>query len=322
MPCRADPAARRNGRGCVRFSLWLWPYDRWNGIEAMGAAVRRAEALGFASVSVSDHTICTTGPESAGVTSLWPDWSVLSAYLALQTTHLRILASLVVPYRPLLSAAKQIVTLDLVSNGRFTLAAACGWLKPEFEMLGVDYHQRGSITDEYLRAMKVLWTEDEPAFSGRHVSFENIVFEPKPVQKPHVPIWIAGGSSAGPIRRLLEHGEGWMPMGGGLDEGLRSTVLRVKEQLAAHGRDPDAVTFRYTIGIGKPNAALANISKSIAVEDPTAVAPTESPDEVASEIARFEDAGFSELAINFSGESADEVAEQLEWFGAEVMPLL
>jgi probable F420-dependent oxidoreductase len=306
----------------VRFSLWLWPYDRWCGIDAMGAAVLRAEALGFASVSVSDHTICTTGPESAGVTALWPDWSVLSAYLALRTTRLRILASLVVPYRPLLTAAKQIATLDVVSNGRFTLAAAAGWLEPEFEMLGVDYHQRGSITDEYLRAMKVLWTEEEPAFTGSHVSFRDIIFEPKPVQKPHVPIWIAGGSSPGPIKRLLDHGEGWMPMGGGLDEELRSTVLRVKDLLAARGRDPDSVTFRYTIGIGKPNAALASISKSIAVDDPAAVAPSESPDEVASEIARFEAAGFSELAINFSGESADEVMEQLEWFGSEVMPIL
>jgi probable F420-dependent oxidoreductase len=288
----------------------------------MGAAARRAEELGFASVSVSDHTICTTGPESNGVTTVWPDWSVLSTYLALQTTRLRILTSLVIPYRPVLPMAKQIATLDLVSDGRFTLAAAVGWLQPEFEMLGVEFRQRGSITDEYLRAMKVLWTEDEPSFTGKHVTFGNIVFEPKCVQKPHVPIWVAGGSGRGPIRRLLELGDGWMPMGGGLDQELRDTVARVKEEAAAHGRDHEAITFRYTIGIGKPNAALASISKSISVDDPVAVAPSESPEEVASEIASFAEAGFTELAINFSGESADEVLEQLDWFGAEVMPLL
>lgn len=288
----------------------------------MGEAARRAEALGFSSVSVSDHTICTTGPESDGVTSVWPDWSVLSTYLALQTTRLRILTSLVIPYRPVLPMAKQIATVDVVSKGRFTLAAAVGWLRPEFEMLGVEYRQRGSITDEYLQAMKILWTEDEPEFAGRHVSFKDIVFEPKCVQEPHVPIWVAGGSGPNPIRRLLEHGEGWMPMGGGLNQELRDTVARVKEEASAGGRDPEAITFRYTIGIGKANAALASISRSISVDDPAAVAPSESPEDVASEVASFAEAGFTELAINFSGESAGEVLEQLEWFGAEVTPLL
>jgi probable F420-dependent oxidoreductase len=288
----------------------------------MGAAARRAEDLGFASVSVSDHTISTTGPESDGVTHMWPDWSVLSTYLALNTARIRILTSLVIPYRPVLPMAKQIATIDGVSGGRFTLAAAVGWLQPEFEMLGVSYKDRGSITDEYLRAMKVLWTEDRPRFAGRHVAFSNIVFEPKCVQEPHVPIWVAGGSSRGPIERLLEMGDGWMPMGGDTGTELRDTVARVKDEAAQRGRDPEAITFRYTIGVGKVNAALASISKSIAVGDPAALGHDGSPDAVAAEVARFEAAGFSELAINFSGESAGEVMEQLDWFGAEVMPLL
>jgi probable F420-dependent oxidoreductase len=306
----------------VKFSLWLWPYGRWGGLAAMGEAARRAESVGFASVSVSDHTIATTGSESDGVTSLWPDWSVLSTYLALQTTRLRILTSLVVPYRPVLPTAKQIATIDLVSEGRFTLAAAAGWLEPEFAMLGVDFRERGSITNEYLQAMKILWTDEAPSFAGRHVWFDNIIFEPRCVQQPHVPIWIAGGAARGPLQRLVEHGEGWMPMGGGLDANLIATVQRVKDALAARGRDPETVTFRYTIGIGKANAMLASISKSISVDDPAAVAPSEAPDDVAAEIAAFASAGFNELALNFPGESASEVLEQLDWFGSEVMPLL
>jgi probable F420-dependent oxidoreductase len=306
----------------VNFSLWLWPYGRWRTIEAMAAAAHRAEALGFSSVSVSDHTIVTTERESEGLGSLWPDWSVLSAYLADHTSSIRILSCVVIPYRRVFGLAKQIATIDAVSNGRFTLAAASGWLRPEFEMLGVDFGSRGSITDEYLQAMRVLWTEQEPSFQGRHISFADIVFEPKCVQSPHVPIWIAGGATRGPVRRLIELGDGWMPMGSGLDAELRETVLRVKSELARSGRDPEAVTFRYTIGIGKANAALASISKNIAVGDPAALGGAESPEEVAAEVASFEEAGFSELAINFSGTSADEVMEQLEWFGASVMPLL
>jgi probable F420-dependent oxidoreductase len=288
----------------------------------MGDAAARAEQLGFASVSVSDHTICTTGPESDGVTAVWHDWSVLSTYLATRTERLRILTSLVVPYRPVLPTAKQIATIDQVSGGRFGLAAAVGWLRPEFEMLGVPYAERGAITDEYLRAMKVLWTEDDPTFSGRYVQFSNIVFEPKCVQDPHVPIWVAGGSGPGPLRRLVELGEGWMPMGGDPDKELRWTIASVKERMAERGRDPDAVTFRYTIGIGAAEPALASLSKSIAVDDPSTVAPGGSAEEVAAGIGGLADAGFTELAINFSGQSAGEVMEQLDWFGADVMPML
>jgi probable F420-dependent oxidoreductase len=253
---------------------------------------------------------------------MWPDWSVLSTYVALNTSTIRILTSLVVPYRPLLAVAKQIATIDSVSDGRFTLAAAVGWLRREFEMLGISYEDRGAITDEYLRAMKVLWTEDDPCFSGRHVSFSDIVFEPKCTQSPHVPIWIAGGGGTGPIRRLLELGDGWMPMGGGLDDNLRETVARIKDRAFEAGRDPNAITFRYTIGVGTPNAELQTISKSISVDDPAAVGNDGTPESISAEIARFEEAGFNELAINFSGESAPEVLEQLDWFGAEVMPRL
>jgi probable F420-dependent oxidoreductase len=288
----------------------------------MAEATRRAEALGFASVSVSDHTICTTGPESDGVGDLWPDWSVLSAYLATQTTSIRLLTSLVVPYRPVFPTAKQIATLDQLSNGRFTLAAAVGWLEPEFRMLRVPYHERGAITSEYLRAMKALWTEDEPEFHGAHISFRDIIFEPKCIQQPHVPIWIAGGNGRGPIERLLELGDGWMPMGGDTGNELRDTIARIKEQASERGRDPDAISFRYTIGVGEVNAALASLSRSISVGDPAALGDPSSPEGIASEIERFEEAGFTELAINFSGESAPEVMEQLDWFGAEVMPLL
>lgn len=306
----------------MRFSLWLWPYGRWGGLKPMARATQRAEKLGFSGVSISDHTVCPRGPNAAGVTAVWPDWSVLSAYLALHTTTIRILTTLVVPYRPVLSAAKQIATIDAVSGGRFTLAAAVGWLRREFELLGIRYEERGRITDEYLRAMKLLWTEDEPRFSGRHVSFSDIVFEPKCTQSPHVPIWIAGGGGPGPIRRLIELGEGWMPMGGGLDDELRESVIRVKEQLSEAGRDPSAMTFRYTIGIGTANADLQTISKSIAVDDPAAVGNDGTPESVAAEIVSFEAAGFDELAINFSGQSASEIMEQIDWFGHEVMPLL
>jgi probable F420-dependent oxidoreductase len=288
----------------------------------MVRAAERAEALGFDSVSVSDHIVCTRGPEAAGVTPVWHDWSVLSTYIACRTTSLRIVSCLVVPYRHPLPVAKQIATIDEVSGGRFTLAAASGWLRREFEMLGMAHEERADITDEYLRAMRVLWTESDPHFEGRYVSFSDIFFEPRCVQQPHVPIWIAGGSARRPLRRLLELGDGWMPMGGDLDAGLIETVARIKDDAAHAGRDPQALDFRYTIGIGRAEASLQSISGSIGVAQPTAVGSLDSADAVAAAAARFEAAGFTELAINFSGSTASECFDQLEWFGAEVLPLV
>ena len=306
----------------MRFSLWLWPYERWGSVDAMAQGARRAEELGFDSVSVSDHVVAPVGKAGVGMTRLWPDWSVLTSFLAARTKRIRFVVSVVVPYRPLLVLAKQLATLDVVSGGRLTLAAAVGWSRPEFQLLGVDAGERGSITDEYLRAMKILFTEPTPHFSGRFVSFDDIVFEPRCEQQPHLPIWVAGGSGPRLIDRLLRLGDGWMPMGGPLDDALRTTVGDIRARLTEHGRNVEAMTFRYTIGVGAANAALEAISASIQVERSSVVGDYSSPDAIAAEVRRYADAGFNELALNCSGARFAEVMEQLDWFGREVMPLL
>jgi probable F420-dependent oxidoreductase len=305
----------------MRFSVWLYPYRRWGSIEAMGAAARRAEELAFSSITLSDHTICPIGPEAAGVTPVWYDWSVLATYLAGWTERARLVCCVVLPHRRLLPMAKQIATIDTLSRGRFTLVACAGWLRPEFEMLGVPFPERGAITDEYLRAMKALWTEDAPAFSGRYVSFSDIIFEPKCAQQPHVPIWI-GGRGRRPVERVLELGDGWMPMGGSLDQKLVDVVARIKADAGARGRTPEALDFRYTIEVGGRSPALAHLSEIVASSSETATIPGDAPDAAAEVITRFDQAGFTELALNFAGDSAAACLERMEWFAAEVMPLV
>lgn len=305
----------------MRFSLWLYPYWRWGSIEAMGAAARRAEELGFSSISISDHTVCPVGPAAAGVTPVWYDWSVLTTYLAGWTERARLVCCVVLPHRRLLPMAKQIATIDTLSGGRFTLVACAGWLRPEFEVLGVPFGERGAITDEYLRAMKVLWTEDAPRFTGRYVSFSDIIFEPKCAQRPHVPIWI-GGSGKRPLERVLELGDGWMPMGGDPDQKLAEVVARTKADAKARGRDGDALEFRYTIEVGRRGSALAHLSEIVTSSSETATVPRDSPDAAAEAISRLEAVGFTELAVNFGGDSAAECLERLEWFAAEVIPLV
>jgi len=289
----------------------------------MAAAAARAEELGFNSISISDHIVCPTGPERDGVTPVWYDFFVLSTYIAVHTSRIRLVGCLVLPYRRLLPMAKQIASLDVVSDGRFTLVACVGWLKQEFEMLGVPYEQRGDITDEFLTAMKVLWTSPDPTFRGRYCQFHDIVFEPKCLQTPHVPIWI-GGSGSRALKRVVEMGDGWMPMGDDPPPSLADTISSIREMAAGQGRDAANLDFRYTLGIGEAESALRSISHNIGVDEPTSAkmpTPT-SVEEVARTIIEFEEAGFTELCLSFAWSSPSEYLERIEWFMSEVKPLV
>ncbi len=307
----------------MRFSLWLYPYGRWGSLEAMGKAARRAEEVGFSSISISDHIVCPTGPEGEGVTPVWHDFFVLCTYIACCTARIRLVGCLVLPYRRLLPMTKQIASLDVASGGRFTLVACVGWLRQEFELLGVPYSERGDITDEYLRAMKVLWTSPRPKFTGRYCWFRDIVFEPKCMQEPHVPIWI-GGAGSRALRRVVEMADGWMPMGDDPAPLLAATISEIKARTEAAGRDPRKLDFRYTLGIGEAEEALRTISSSIGVDEP-AMARMQNPssaDEVGETIQEFKEAGFTELCLSFTWTSPDEYLERIEWFASRVMPLV
>jgi probable F420-dependent oxidoreductase len=289
----------------------------------MARAAARAEELGFSSISISDHIVCPTGPERDGVTPVWHDFFVLSTYIADHTTRIRLVGCLVLPYRRLLPMAKQIASLDVASGGRFTLVACVGWLKQEFEMLGVPYEQRGDITDEYLNAMKVLWTSPDPAFNGRYCRFHDIVFEPKCMQQPHVPIWI-GGAGPRALRRVVHMADGWMPMGDDSPAELAATISSVKERASARGRDAASLDFRYTLGIGEAESALRSISHNIGVDEP-ARAQMQTPasvENVARTISQFKEAGFTELCVSFKWSTPSEYLERIEWFMSEVRPLV
>jgi probable F420-dependent oxidoreductase len=183
-----------------------WP-ERLTGAEVVELA-RRTDELGYDQVRVSEHIAI---PRDL-LPGFGPRWShSLSAVgvIAGATTRIRIVPLIVVPYRNPVEVAKALATLDFLSDGRVTLLAAVGYMEEEFELLGVPYAERGKIMDEYLDAMIELWTADEPRFAGKHVSFSDIVFEPKPVQAPYLPIWIAGYAKAA-MRRLARVGDGWI----------------------------------------------------------------------------------------------------------------
>ena len=186
----------------------------------LSKAARRAEDLGYHSVFVADHILLPTKitskyPYTADghfpfpVESDWIEPLTALAYLAAETTRLKIGTSiLVLPYRNPLVTAKQLASIDRMAKGRLIIGVGTGWLEEEFRLLGVRKTERGARTDEYLALMKSLWTEDEPGFTGRFFQLAEARFFPKPVQKPHPPIWV-GGESAPALKRAATLGDGW-----------------------------------------------------------------------------------------------------------------
>jgi probable F420-dependent oxidoreductase len=213
-----------------------------------------------------------------------------------------------------------IATLDVVSGGRLIVGVGTGWLKGEFRVLGVPLAERGPMTDEYLRAMKVLWTEENPEFQGRYVSFSRLAFQPKCVQRPHVPLWI-GGTGDRPFRRVIELGDGWAPMTGTLEE-VSGHVAHLKEAAAAAGRDPESLDFTLEVLIGEPDEAQAAARTHVPGAKPPAKRAAPTNTEIVDRIAECRRAGLNHFSVRFAWRTPAEYVERLEWFAAEVMSAL
>jgi probable F420-dependent oxidoreductase len=192
--------------------------------EALAGIVTGGEAMGFDYATVSDHVVIPkdiearypytdTGEFPAGARQERHEQLVEVAWLAAKTTRLRLVLSvMVVPHRPAVLAAKQLASIDILSGGRLTVGIGAGWMREEFEALQTEpFEERGAVTDEYLLAFKELWTKDDPRFEGKYARFGNIDFSPKPVQRPHPPIWV-GGESGPAMRRTARLGDAWYPI--------------------------------------------------------------------------------------------------------------
>jgi probable F420-dependent oxidoreductase len=228
------------------------------GPHARGPAVRdrirdvalAADRLGFDVVWTAEHLIFpsairTPYPYGGGrapfeVTDPILDVTATLAFVAASTTRVHLGSSVIVlPYHHPIALAKALASLDVLSQGRVLFGVAGGWLREEFDLLGVPFHQRGARTDEYLALIKLLWTEERVSFHGRFFSLDDAVFYPKPVQRPHPPIWI-GGHSAAALQRVGRLGDGWLAVPRDLDQ-LDAGVQTIRRHAEAAGRDPAAV---------------------------------------------------------------------------------
>ena len=210
-----------------------------------------AEGAGFESVWTVEHVVVPAGyassyPYSAdgrmpgGEDVDMPDPLIWLAYVAAATTRLRLgTGILILPQRNPVILAKEVATLDKLSGGRLELGVGVGWMREEFDALGVPFETRARRTDEYIDALRALWTGTEASFSGEFTRFERVKSFPKPAQPGGVPI-VVGGHSPAAARRAGRLGDGFFPAGGGLDE-LPPLLAEMRAAAAAAGRDADAI---------------------------------------------------------------------------------
>ncbi|MGE0485575.1 MAG: LLM class F420-dependent oxidoreductase [Gammaproteobacteria bacterium] len=209
---------------------------------------REVEARGLDSLFVPEHTHIPLGTTSP----FFPEGKIPPHYLrtydpfvvlgacAAVTERIKFGTGIcLVSQRHPITLAKEVATLDRLSNGRFIFGIGAGWNKPEIENHGVEFESRWKVVRERILAMKTIWTEDEAEFHGDYVDFAPMWSYPKPVQAGGPPIWI-GANSKFVADRVAEYADGWIPVGG--REGGAS-VAQLREACAKRGRNADDITL-------------------------------------------------------------------------------
>ncbi|MDA4130863.1 MAG: TIGR03619 family F420-dependent LLM class oxidoreductase [Thaumarchaeota archaeon] len=304
----------------------------------------QAEALGFHSVWVHDHilwgssqhkTHLSAGSAEALQVSQKPNFyeSVTTlAYVAAKTASVKLgVAVLVLPLRNPLVLGKQLANLDVLSEGRLIVGVAPGApniTMHEFEAVGADYEKRGKITDEYIAALKKVWTENLLSFSGTFVNFKEAQMFPKPVQE-NLKILIGGGErgiSSRALRRVVELGDGWIPAYLTPPE-IREGISKIKEELHSRKRDSGITVVHemFTSIEAEGDRAEASAVKSlstnfVSAEEGLKRSLVGSPAEIAKKLELYDDAGVDITELKFVYSEITALVKMMKLFSKEVLP--
>jgi probable F420-dependent oxidoreductase len=229
----------------VKFGVSTFVTDEGIGPAALGRAL---EERGFDSLWVAEHThipVRLETPWPGGVPRRYMrtlDPFVTLGVAAGSTSNLLVGTGIcLLIERDPITTANEVASVDHVSSGRFLFGVGAGWRLEEMRNHGTDPSTRLSLLGERLAAMKQIWTEDEAEYHGRFVDFDPIRSWPKPVQEPHPPIYF-GGEGPGVIRKLLEHGDAWLPRAAVGADRLAEQIAEVQNEATAHGRGPLPIT--------------------------------------------------------------------------------
>ena len=272
------------------------------------AVAKRADELGYSWLPCSDHVVIPRRA-AASMGAVWYEPATTLAYLAGITQRVRLLAHVVIlPYHSPFDTAKQYATLDRLSGGRVILGVGAGHLRGEFRALQAPYEERGAVTDEYIRIIRTLWTDEPATFEGKHYQFRELLLAPRPVQQPHPPIWV-GGNSRRAARRAVELGDGWIP--------FQVTFEEVRDRLD-YMRTLPAYEERSTpLEVVIPTSPVELTAEAIDGDRPPF---SGSRQQLIEEIARYRELGVTGMTVGVRARSLEEQLERLEQFAQEIMP--
>jgi probable F420-dependent oxidoreductase len=269
--------------------------------------------------STSEHVANASGTRAYESRHTMMDAAVVMGAVAVSTTRLKLGTSvLIAPYRNPLSDARQLATVDHLSNGRLLFGVGAGWMQEEFDAIGVAYSERSGRTAECIEIYKRAWTQEVVSFEGHFYRFANLSMDPKPVQRPRPPI-IYGGVTPGGARRAARSCDGFYPIF--LDPYAAPTRYAslhdiIRQELDKSGKDPAQFSM-----IGVASAHLT------AKDDPHARAKprricTGTAEQVLTDLSGFADAGYSLIIYFFDCPSGrmEELEEQIQRCGEEVIP--
>jgi probable F420-dependent oxidoreductase len=219
----------------MKFGLFGINMNTCSNPEVAARVAQAAEAAGFESVWTGEHVVLPdpqVPPSPLPPHSPLLDPTVALAFVAAHTKKVKLGTGIIIlPQRNPLVLAKELASVDIVSGGRLIFGLGIGYLKPEFDALGIPFDQKGPRSMEYLEAMKAVWTQEQPAYQGRFVSFSGIQAKPQPVQKPHPPV-VIGGHTTEAFRRAVQHGNGWYGFALDLDA-MAKCIAGLKEAAKA-----------------------------------------------------------------------------------------
>ncbi|HZW58536.1 MAG TPA: LLM class flavin-dependent oxidoreductase [Nitrososphaerales archaeon] len=304
-----------------------------------------AEKLGFHSLWQNDHIVWGTEQHRTHLSSgsaealqqrqspnFFESVTTLS-YLAGRLRKINVgVAVLVLPLRNLVVIAKELANLDVLSEGRLILGVAPGAPKitePEFAAVGVPYNERGKITDEYINAIRRIWSDDLPSFSGKYVAFKQVEIFPKPVQRP--PKILIGGGERGisprALKRVVELGDGWIPAYLTPDE-ISEGRMKISEEARRTGRDPKSFMISHETFalIHNDSDKASQLSKStlltsfVSQEEGEKRTLIGNPKVVTDRLRKYKEVGADMTELKFIYPDIPSLLEMMTLFMNEVAP--
>jgi len=281
--------------------------------QALSTVAQAAEKAGFYGVYVTEHPFPSDSRLKAGVGHHSLDPFVPLSVAAAATSRLRLCTYIMVlPYRNPFLNARAIASLDVVSGGRVVMGIGTGWMEEEFEALGVNFAERNELTDEAIRAMKMAWTQEDVKMKGRHFNVPGNTMLPRPVQKPHPPIYV-GGNSRLAARRAGELGDGFMPFPN------PTRFAKIRHTAAIETREQLRHVINYAQSVAKASGRPALDIGGTLMELGAWGQPGFDLRKVVAEANELKELGVNVTFMGAGGATYQEQAEQVARMGQEVL---